>query len=77
MPPLAGGESFDIPMTFRPNYYKSGWSPSGLIPTTDYISIWRFLHDFGTIHLDAFGTCGQTTLTAPAAATLVGAQIGN
>ena len=75
VPPLAAGESFEIPLTFIPNYYKSGWSPSGLTQVTDYISIWRFLHDFGTIHLNAFGTCGETTLTAPAAAILIGAEI--
>ncbi len=47
VPPLAEGESFTIPMTFKPNYYKSGWSPNGLIPTSQYISVWYFLHETG------------------------------
>jgi len=76
VPAMAPGESVIIPMTFKPNYYKSGWSPSGLISLDDYIFVWRFLHDFGTITLDAGGTCGPASLQAPAKAQLIGATIG-
>jgi hypothetical protein len=66
VPALAPGDSFTIPMTFRPNYYKSGWSPLGLTPIGQFIGVWRFLHDFGKIYLNVYGTCGTTTLTASA-----------
>lgn len=75
VPPLSPGDSYTIPMTFKPNYYKSGWSPNGLISVNDYISVWRYLHDFGTLHLSAWGTCGSDELDAPAKATILAAQV--
>jgi hypothetical protein len=48
-----------VPLTFKPNFYNSGWSPLGLISTTDYIRVWQFLHEVGTLHLKAKGSCGS------------------
>ena len=75
VPALAPGQSFVVPMTFKPNYYKSGWSPLGLIKVSEYINVWRFLHDFGTVTLTAQG-CGSDTLTTPAHGALLGAVVG-
>jgi hypothetical protein len=75
VPPLPAGQSYTIPMTFKPNYYKSGWSPNGLIKVSDYIGVWRYLHDVGTIHLDASGTCGSDTMDLPASAILAAMDI--
>lgn len=71
--PLAPGESVAVPMTFKPNYYKSGWSPLGTISTSDYIGVWQYLHEFGTLRLSASG-CGSDTLETPAKAILLGAE---
>lgn len=74
VPPLDPGESHVIPMTFKPAYYKSGWSPIGTIPTTDYIYVWRYMHDFGMLHLSAYG-CGSDKLDVPAKASVAGMQV--
>ena len=76
VPALAPGKSFIVPMTFKPNYYKSGWSPSGLIKLSEYINVWRFLHDFGSVKLSADG-CGSDTLTTPANGSIIAAAVGN
>ncbi len=75
VPPLAAGQSYTVPMTFRPNYYKSGWSPNGLIKLTDYIRVWQFLHEVGTLHLKAGGSCGSDKLDVPAKAAVLGMQV--
>jgi len=74
VPPLAAGESYLMPMTFKPNYYKNGWHPLGLVPTDTYISVWYFMHEFGTLHLSAHG-CGSDALDVPAKANVVGAEV--
>lgn len=74
VPPLNPGESYDIPMTFRPNYYKNGWSPLGLVSTSDFIYVWQYLHEFGKITLNASG-CGSDKLEVPAKAAVIGAQV--
>jgi len=66
VPPLAPGESYTVPLTFKPNFYKSGWSPLGLIKTTDYIRVWQFLHEVGTLHLKAGGSCGSDSVDVAA-----------
>ena len=65
VPPLAPGESFTIPMTFVPNYYKNGWQPLGGVSTSLFIGVWLFMHDFGTVHMNVSG-CGGATLVVPA-----------
>jgi hypothetical protein len=75
VPPLEPGESYDIPMTFKPNYYKSGWYPLGVISTSDYIQVWQYLHEVGMLHLQADGNCGSDKLDVPAKAALIGAEV--
>lgn len=75
VPPLAAGESFTVPMTFRPDYYHSGWTPNGLIKTSQYISVWWYLHNAGTLHASVFGSCGSAKLDVPAKASILGAQV--
>ena len=75
VPPLEPGESYDIPMIFKPNYYKSGWYPLGLISTSDYIQVWQYLHEVGMLHLQADGNCGSDKLDVPAKAALIGAEV--
>ena len=76
VPPLGPGESFTIPLTFRPDYYHSGWTPNGLIKTSQYISVWWYLHNAGMLHLSVYGSCGSTTLDVPAKGSVIGAAIG-
>jgi len=75
VPPLAPGEHFDIPLTFKPDFYKSGWSPSGLIQTSTYIQVWHVLHDLGTVTMFVGGTCGSDSLTLPAKAQTLSAEV--
>lgn len=75
VPALGAGESFTIPLTFRPDYYHSGWTPNGLIKTSQYISVWHYLHKAGMLHLSVFGSCGQAKLDTPADSSVIGAQV--
>lgn len=59
IPALQPGESMEIPITFKPNMYKNGWSPLGTVSTSKYFDAWRILHEFGTITLSVSGTCGS------------------
>ena len=65
IPPLDPGESVDIPMTFKPNIYKNGWSPLGSVSTSMYFDAWNIMHEFGTITLHVSG-CGSDDYTGPA-----------
>jgi hypothetical protein len=75
VPPLAPGESYEIPMTFKPNYYKSGFYPLGVVALSDYILAWTIMHEFGNVTMSVGGSCGSTSLTLPAKAITVSAEI--
>jgi hypothetical protein len=75
VPPLAAGEFYDIPMTFKPNYYKSGYSPLGVVPVNDYILAWTLMHEFGNLTMSVTGSCGATSLALPAKAITLAAQV--
>jgi hypothetical protein len=76
VPPLAPGDYFDIPVTFKPNYYNSGFSPLGSVSTDTYIGAWYIMHEFGNLSLTAGGSCGSDTLKVPAKAQLLGLETG-
>lgn len=66
LPALEPGDSVEIPMTFKPNLYKNGWSPLGAVSSQYYFTAWHVLHEFGTITLSVTGSCGSDEFTGSA-----------
>ena len=66
VPALAPGQHIDIPIVFVPDYYNSGWKAFGSVNTSLYIGVWNILHDFGSLSLHQYGSCGLASFNTAA-----------